>query len=212
MSNSFYVYLLLDPRRDYLPFYVGKGKGNRAHHHLRYESHAKINRFKKAVIDKIKEANRDVKIKIWKDGLSEEEAFNLEKDLIQRFGRRDLGTGILTNLSDGGHGNSGRRFSEEHKRKLSEKATGRNHSDASKSKMSQYRKGRKASEDAKRKMSEAQKGKRTGSDNHMFGKRGELHPNYGKGGLTGEKNGMFGRNHSPESIEKIRQKALNRKR
>jgi hypothetical protein len=211
MSNTFYVYLLLDPRRDYLPFYVGKGKGDRANHHLKYESHAKTNTFKKSVIQKIRRDGKEPKVMIWSDALSETQAFDMEKSLIERFGRRDLKTGILTNLSDGGYGNAGRKFTEEHRRKLSEAAKGRKHTDEAKAKMSKKRKGVLASEKTKQKLSEVKKGRGTGPANPMYGRCGKLHPNYGKEGLTGEKNGMFGRKHSPETIEKIRQKALARK-
>lgn len=211
MSNAFYVYLLLDPRRNYLPFYVGKGKGDRANHHLKYESHAKTNPFKKAVIQKIRRDGKETKVMIWAEGLDEIQAFELEKSLIARFGRRDLRTGILTNLSEGGYGNAGRKFTEEHRRKLSEAAKGRKHTDESKTKISQKRKGVLASEETKKKLSEVKKGRGTGSANPMYGRCGKLHHNYGKEGLSGEKNGMFGRKHSPETIEKIRQKALARK-
>jgi hypothetical protein len=211
MSNDFYVYLLLDPRRYYLPFYIGKGKGDRANHHLKYESHAKTNTFKKSVIQKIRISGQEPKVMFWAVNLTESEAFDLEKQLIARFGRRDLKTGILTNLSEGGFGNAGRKFTEEHRRKMSEAAKGRKHTDESKAKISLKRKGVLASEETKKKLSEAKKGKGVGSANPMYGRRGELHHNYGKEGLTGEKNGMFGRRHSPETIEKIRQKALARK-
>lgn len=212
MSNNFYVYLLLDPRKAYLPFYVGKGKNYRAYHHLKSKAHANCNPLKAAVIDKIRTRGLEPKIMIWKQDISEAEAFELEMNLIQKFGRRDTQTGILTNMSNGGEGNAGRRFSEEHRQKLSEAAKGRKMSQEAKDKISQSRKGRLASNEAKRKMSEAKKGENTGSENHMFGRKGDQHPNYGKEGLKGEKNGMFGRRHSPESIEKMRQKARQRQR
>jgi hypothetical protein len=46
-------------------------------------------------------------VSIFKENLSEEEAFKLERELIEYWGRRDIKTGILCNLTDGGEGNSG---------------------------------------------------------------------------------------------------------
>ena len=46
-------------------------------------------------------------------------AFILEMGLIKIFGRRDLGTGTLHNLSNGGEGNSGRIKTTEEKIKVS---------------------------------------------------------------------------------------------
>ena len=34
MPDNYYVYILINPI-DLLPFYVGKGKGNRAYNHLK---------------------------------------------------------------------------------------------------------------------------------------------------------------------------------
>jgi hypothetical protein len=47
-------------------------------------------------------------IQIIQDNLNENEAFNLECKLIAQYGRKDLGTGILRNMTDGGEGVSGR--------------------------------------------------------------------------------------------------------
>lgn len=104
----YYVYMLVDPR-DGLPFYVGKGKNKRSQDHFREARNAKC---------KNKHLERKI-LQIWRDGLEilvpivasfdeEAEAFLLECDLIKKIGRRDLGTGPLTNLTNGGEGISGR--------------------------------------------------------------------------------------------------------
>ena len=87
----FYVYTYL--REDGSPYYVGKGSGDRA--------------YKKWNKNEIKPPKDQNRIIIFEDNLTEVQAFDLEKKLIAEYGRKDLGTGILRNLSSGGDGNSG---------------------------------------------------------------------------------------------------------
>jgi hypothetical protein len=83
--------------------------------------------------------------------------------MIAVFGRKDLGTGILHNRTNGGEGLSGMVHSEETKGKISEAHKGRTHSEESKRNMSEGLKGNinrlgtTHSEESKRKMSEANK-------------------------------------------------------
>jgi hypothetical protein len=101
-ENEYYVYLYL--REDGTPYYVGKGKGNRA-----YQKHRRVSVPK----------NND-KIVFAHTNLSEDDAFKKEIELILQYGRKDTGTGILINLTDGGEGTSGIKWTSEHKIKLSE--------------------------------------------------------------------------------------------
>ena len=80
----YYVYEYL--REDGTPYYVGKGKGDRWR-----DSHS--------VVVPPKERVRFVE-----ENLTESEAFKLEEHLILKYGRLDLGTGILRNLTSGGEG------------------------------------------------------------------------------------------------------------
>lgn len=102
---SFYTYLYL--RKDGTPYYVGKGCGPRA-----FVDHGRIH----LPVDesRIVVLQRD----------SEREAFETEKELIANWGRKDLGTGCLHNLTDGGEGSSGIVHSEEWKRFMSELMAG----------------------------------------------------------------------------------------
>jgi len=85
-KNCYYTYAYL--REDKTPYYIGKGKGNRAWDSM----HKPVGKPGKE------------KILILKGDLSEEEAFKHEKYMIFIFGRKDKNTGILRNKSDGGEG------------------------------------------------------------------------------------------------------------
>lgn len=123
-SSEFYVYLLLDPRRFFMPFYVGKGKGNRPRNHL---GKAKpTNRRLAGYIRKMRQAGCEPVVSFWVKELTEEAAYALERDLVARFGRRGLDDGgILMNLTSGGdgcgsgiwHPKWGKKDSEETKKK-----------------------------------------------------------------------------------------------
>ena len=64
---------------------------------------------------------------------------------------------------------TGRTFSDEHRKKLSQTLKGRTLSDEHRKKLSEAHKGKTLSEDTKRKMSQARKGKR-GKDSHNYGR------------------------------------------
>jgi len=105
--NNYYTYAYL--REDGTPYYIGKGRGKRAN--------SNVNR-------KISIPSKN-KILYLKQNLKEEEAFRHEKYMISIFGRKDLGTGILRNLTDGGEGASGAVRSEEFKENLRKINTGK---------------------------------------------------------------------------------------
>ena len=101
MANDFYTYAYL--REDRTPYYIGKGRGNRAY--LKKREGAK--------------PPKDVsRILLLKQNLSEEEAFRHEIYMIAVFGRKDLNTGILRNRTNGGDGSSGAVVSKETREKI----------------------------------------------------------------------------------------------
>jgi hypothetical protein len=109
---DFYTYAWL--REDGTPYYIGKGKNDRA--------------FRKGGPERSR-------VLLLKQNCTEDEAFRHEKYMISVFGRKDIGTGILINLTEGGEGSSGYLHTEEakqqmkgpktddHKQKLSEVRT-----------------------------------------------------------------------------------------
>ena len=106
----FYTYAYL--REDKTPYYIGKGCGKRI-----YGS-------KGRPCNKPKDKSRIIFLK---QNLTEEEAFRHEIYMIAVFGRKDLGTGILHNRTNGGEGASGIIMTKETRMKISEKVSGRNH-------------------------------------------------------------------------------------
>lgn len=122
-KSIYYVYLFLDPTSYYAPFYVGKGKGNRAYSHLHP---TRNNKTTIAKINEIISVGEKPVVTIWKQNLFESEALLLERALIARFGRVDFDDGgILTNRAAGGTGQEGITLSEETKKKMSEAALAR---------------------------------------------------------------------------------------
>lgn len=99
--SSFYVYQYLDEFG--LSYYIGKGSGKRIHRH-----HTKTN---------LPPVDRRV---IVKDGLTNEQAKDLEKQLITKYGRKIDG-GILDNIKINQWAcHTGWSHSKETKRKISE--------------------------------------------------------------------------------------------
>ena len=121
--NRFYTYAYL--REDRTPYYIGKGQGRRI-----------SNRQKKDM----KSPKDKSRIIFLKQNLTEEKAFKHEIYMIAVLGRKDLGTGILRNRTNGGEGMSGFTHSKETRAKISEK-----------------NKGKKRTEEQKQKLREAQK-------------------------------------------------------
>lgn len=90
MTNSYYVYVYIDPR-NYEEFYYGKGKGSRMMAHLNDTSDTE----KTKKIKAIQKEGLEPIIKVIARGLTESEAFLIEKTLIWKLGKN------LTNISSG---------------------------------------------------------------------------------------------------------------
>lgn len=103
----FYVYTYRDPRptKNNQVVYVGKGAGRRAWHH--WEKQVKGNKGFGSLLALLRRECLVPTIDIVSRHDSELDAFAEEIRLIGVYGRRDLGTGSLFNLTDGGEGLAG---------------------------------------------------------------------------------------------------------
>lgn len=116
-KDKSYVYILTD--KDGVPFYVGVGVRNRlAVHVSKHELQSGANLLKINTILKIGIDNIRVKLFCFAE---RSYCLDMEVKLIAHFGMKSKG-GILTNLTEGGEGVSGRKISESEKRKRSESA------------------------------------------------------------------------------------------
>jgi hypothetical protein len=127
------------------------------------------------------------RIVILHEGLDWEKACEIERELIAFYGRKDLGTGILRNLTDGGEGVPN--LSKSTREKISKANSGENN----------YNYGKTLPEETKAKISEALSG--------------ENHPMYGKNHkretiekMSGENHHMYGKTHSKETKVKMSKK------
>ena len=179
---NYYTYAYL--REDRTPYYIGKGTGRRI-----YSTNRKG----------LKPPKDKSKIIFLKQNLTEQEAFKHEIYMIAVFGRKDLGTGILRNRTDGGDGASGAVRSKESKIKYSESKKDKNNPQYGKRGKNSHNYGKSPSEETRKKLSERQKGEK----NHNYGKSfSEETRKRMSEARKGENNHMYGKSRSEESRKK----------
>jgi hypothetical protein len=151
-ERKFYVYAYLrckdsrtGPRLS--PYYIGKGFGRRAF----------VGRKRIAPIPTDK-----TYICFIQENLTEEEALALEQYCITLYGRVDLGTGVLRNLTNGGEGMTGFHMPVETRMQISASKKGKKLSDEHKQKISAqlslWQKGRKLPDHHKKNIAKALEG------------------------------------------------------
>ena len=158
----YYTYAYLR-KKDKTPYYIGKGQKRRM-----FAKHWRGNGSFTP-----KDKGRIIILKYFVEEL---EAYKHEMYMISVLGRKDLGTGILINISDGGEGSSN---VSQRTRKLISKA----------------HKGKVCSEETKRKISESRKNSKIGFPDHLKKHYSKIY--------SGEGNPNYGKKHSPETLEKI---------
>jgi hypothetical protein len=171
--HSFYTYMWL--REDGTPYYIGKGRDRRgftSSSHCTHRPKHKVRIF----------------VQYWE---SEEKAFEMEKWYISLFGRKDKGTGILRNLSDGGEGSAGWVATEEFRSKLREAHLNNPLYIENLNKLKTYWEGRKETEEHKRNIGDAHLGRK-----HTAEARSNM------GAPKGHKR-CVGRKYSEETLRKM---------
>ena len=157
----FYVYAHYkadDPTGN--PFYIGKGKGSRELSHNR-------NPFWQNIVKKHGFISKRLH-----ENLTEQEAWDIEINLINQFGKLTEGGGCLCNLADGGEGASGVKHSNTTKEKWSWAKKGKTWEEiygpekAAEIRAKRKLKKRVQTEETRKKISESKKGEK----NPMYGK------------------------------------------
>jgi hypothetical protein len=120
-QSYFYLYYLRRPNEEdplepgkWQPFYVGRGYGNRVRHHrkearnlLKDPRKKNSNPIRNNIIHNLWQNGLDFKEEIVISGLTNKEANYYEIERIAAYGRINLKTGCLANLTDGGEGTVG---------------------------------------------------------------------------------------------------------
>ena len=116
--DDFYIYVILnleepgdfkygDIKFDHLPIYIGKGKNKRQFTHFKNYSLKGESEKSKSLL------KYNCVSQIFKNNLSESESFKLEREYIELIGRKNIDKGPLLNLTSGGQGASGYKYTPE---------------------------------------------------------------------------------------------------
>ncbi len=191
---KYYVYMLIDPVTN-LPFYVGKGCGNRWMSHYNETLEKTTNKRKFYKIRKLTKLGHKPKVVFVSEGLSEIDAYKIERSYIGYFGRMKYDeNGILTNIClDANPPGMASSDPEGHKRKISRATKGKPKTKEHRKKISDANKGKVKSLEHRIKLGQTHKGKIiTSQHREAISKK------------------LTGRKFSPETREKLRIAAIAR--
>lgn len=184
-------------------FYVGKGSNSRAYKRSGRNSHWTN------IVNKLERIGSGYEVRLVATGLSEPEAFELERERISFW--KDIVD--LANMSDGGEGLANP--SEDVRLKISAAHTGKIVSDKTRNKLSAARRLRVTKEETRIKLSAVRQGKKHSDETKIKMKKSSVGKNKGtvrtndqKKHLSalnsGDNNIFFGKKHSEESKAKMR--------
>lgn len=122
-DRKYYVYIIFDASK--APFYVGKGSGKRYSDHFLKRNLNKSSAKSEMIKQIYTTTGTWPHVHIIKSNLTAKEAFELEEKLILHYGRKDRGTGILLNVTNGGGREVGWIMPEAARRKISAALKGR---------------------------------------------------------------------------------------
>ena len=128
--DEHYAYLFIDPITGEAK-YSGKGQGLRWQKHWSGHTNKRLHRW---ILKLWRDQGLSPVVEIW-PAKTEDAAFSLEIWFIHKYGRKDLGTGTLYNLTDGGDGVPGIVRSAEWRAKISAIVRGRIASEETKARM-----------------------------------------------------------------------------
>lgn len=201
--KQFYVYIHKKP--DGTPFYVGKGTGRRAYRL------SNRNQWHKNIVAKYGKNNIIIEVI---NCIDEAQAFDLEKIYIKQFKHNGV---CLVNLSDGGEGDAGKIFTEEHRQKLSaaskgkpksekhkEALRGKVISDAQRAQVSARHKGTKASDATRQKLSQARTGRKLSDETKQKIREAHLGKTLSAEHRLKLSKKMLGHKHSEETKQRMR--------
>jgi predicted transcriptional regulator len=171
-TKKYHTYILRRPDKLYnckpIPFYVGKGCGDRAYKSASHcMTNCSSNSYKSNIIKNLLRENRKVLIEFVLENVSNEEAIEKEKELIKKYGRKIDNSGILANITLGGEGMFGcigelntmykKKHSTSTKKKISMAKSGKNHPNY----------GKQLSIETRKKISSGHKGKKFGDQTRL---------------------------------------------
>ena len=141
-----YRHIRLDKNQ---PFYIGIGTSEYYNRAYRHKNRSDL---WKRIAQK-----GGYEVEILMDNLTWEQACEKEKEFIKLYGRIDLNTGCLANMTDGGDGAINAIITEEHRRAVAEANKRRVYTEEDRKKISLRHTGRKHSEESKKNISYALK-------------------------------------------------------
>jgi hypothetical protein len=184
------------------PFYIGIGSDG---DYKRSRIKSSRSKYWKNIVN-----NCEYKIDILFDDLTWEEACEKEKEFIALYGRKDLGSGTLVNLTSGGDGNTGMVISEERKKQMSYKRTGRKMSFEERVEFNKSYLKRSLTENDIQKIKERMRKEAVRASGGKNIVHTESHRLKMSKMFSGDKNPFYGKKHSSITKEKISKKRKNK--